>query len=551
MVEAEGVAPGCEPRPAGFTDLVGDKSIWEDLEVVLESAVVTTAAEEPFVELPNSVVEEKLLEALHSSTFTPTDEAPIGSQELDGEDSSPIDFVDGADVYRSIIPLTIDGPAIPTSTPQPIYCSCCPGMELEWDVLSMVDDVVAELQCYSLPHGMDELIELVAQGDLHNVVAKGIDLQMWGCDFIVIDADDEAEEVEGSYYEEEDALWIHHSDEVDEDEEDEEEDALVELLSGLFNEPIHRRNDNHEEVGEERHPRSMVTTCHDENARHQHCGDVSSDLSAALDGPGGTKTGLVNVLPGDIYDVFGPTVENVIRSRHRETASIEDSPEWMFCPQASSSLVLEVPPTFTPDPLKLGQESRALPVEVCDVFGLTVENTFGSGRRGTAPIEDGPERSLCPPPSSSPAPEVPPTSTLNPLKIGAHADVLSDVVGAEEKQRTWPLRRVMRESMASQNQVSCISLARAASSLRGCHCFQEDPHRWQLRPVSPTRSPGPPEVNELQRMRAALRRPSNMTDQEKRLRQVWELHGTEKGRALKERHLRRTGVVYRTPLMTD
>ena len=34
-----------------------------------------------------------------------------------------------------------------------------------------------------------------------------------------------------------------------------------------------------------------------------------------------------------------------------------------------------------------------------------------------------------------------------------------------------------------------------------------------------------------------------MTDQEKRLRQVWGLHGTEKGRALKEQRIRRTQVV--------
>jgi hypothetical protein len=74
-----------------------------------------------------------------------------------------------------------------------------------------------------------------------------------------------------------------------------------------------------------------------------------------------------------------------------------------------------------------------------------------------------------------------------------------------------------------------------------CFYFQED-LRWRLRPVSSL--PPSPESSdfqsELQRMRENLRRPKNMTEQEKRIRKVWELHGTEKGQALKERHFHKT-----------
>ena len=58
----------------------------------------------------------------------------------------------------------------------------------------MVDDVVPELQCHSLPHGMDEHhSKVAAQNDLYDMVVEG---KMWGCDFFVIDADDEVEEGE-------------------------------------------------------------------------------------------------------------------------------------------------------------------------------------------------------------------------------------------------------------------------------------------------------------------------------------------------------------------
>ena len=62
----------------------------------------------------------------------------------------------------------------------------------------MVDDVVPELQCHSLPHGMDEHhIKVAAQNNLYDMVVEG---KMWGCDFFVIDADDEVEEGEGGVH---------------------------------------------------------------------------------------------------------------------------------------------------------------------------------------------------------------------------------------------------------------------------------------------------------------------------------------------------------------
>jgi hypothetical protein len=278
-------------------------------------------------------------------------------------------------------------------------------MELEWDKLSMVDDVVAELRCHSLPD--EYLIELAAQDDVYNVAAEGIDLQLWGRNFVIIDADNEVEEVEvetcldNSDYEEENALWI-HSDEADEDEDEDEAEAPTEFLSGLHDEPMDNKND-HEEVNEELRPQSLVISCHDENVTHQHCGDVS----AALYGPSGTKTELIDVLPAD---VFGPTIENVCSSRQREMAFIEDS--LLFCPQASSTVVLEVPPTFTPDPLKLGQECTALSVDVYEA----IENTLGPRRRETALIEDSPL--FCPQASSTVVLEVLPTYTLDPPELG-------------------------------------------------------------------------------------------------------------------------------------
>ena len=42
-------------------------------------------------------------------------------------------------------------------------------------------------------------------------------------------------------------------------------------------------------------------------------------------------------------------------------------------------------------------------------------------------------------------------------------------------------------------------------------------------------------------MRARLRQPANMTEQERRVRTVWGLQGTEKGRALKEKFVKKGG----------
>ncbi|KAF8237373.1 hypothetical protein L208DRAFT_1389387 [Tricholoma matsutake] len=67
---------------------------------------------------------------------------------------------------------------------------------------------------------------------------------------------------------------------------------------------------------------------------------------------------------------------------------------------------------------------------------------------------------------------------------------------------------------------------------------KEDLDRRKLRPVSvppPTSPCGMQNDHELQR--AMLRRPPNMTEQQKRLRRVWDLQGTDKGQALKERIL--------------
>jgi len=113
--------------------------------------------------------------------------------------------------------------------------------------------------------------------------------------------------------------------------------------------------------------------------------------------------------------------------------------------------------------------------------------------------------------------------------LGASAD-------NAEGTRRWP-RRVTREFQQVQNEV-CYPLAWLLYA--SLMCYQEDLRKWQLRPVSTSPSSSPSESeNELQRMRAKLRPPPQMTDQQRRVRQVWSLQGTEKGQMLKEQHLRK------------
>ena len=104
----------------------------------------------------------------------------------------------------------------------------------------MLDDV---LRCHSLPHRIDEyLIEVAAPDDLYDMVIEGLDLQMCGCDFFAINANHKVEEGEVEVYllydgvdEEENALWLHHSDEGDDDEEVE-----IQLFVGPFDHSMNR-----------------------------------------------------------------------------------------------------------------------------------------------------------------------------------------------------------------------------------------------------------------------------------------------------------------------
>ena len=109
-----------------------------------------------------------LVDEPHTSTLIPSEVMKVHPKEDDPMET--VDFVDGAGVYRHFMPsshlspIILDGPPVPTLSPKTIYCSCCPGMELEWDKFSMVHDVEAELQCHSLPYGLGEYdFKLAAQ----------------------------------------------------------------------------------------------------------------------------------------------------------------------------------------------------------------------------------------------------------------------------------------------------------------------------------------------------------------------------------------------------
>jgi hypothetical protein len=84
----------------------------------------------------------------------------------DSEHEEFINLLDGVGVhrylvphlarYQTISPVTLAGPAVPTSPPSVVYCPCCSNEEFKWDKPLMVDDVLAEPKCLELLYGIGE-----------------------------------------------------------------------------------------------------------------------------------------------------------------------------------------------------------------------------------------------------------------------------------------------------------------------------------------------------------------------------------------------------------
>jgi hypothetical protein len=578
--------------------IVKEEIVAEDLRVGWEKSVVVGTLESSVQAGPSPVVEENPTEGIHPSTHTPAEVslldpegddlkeenlenifAPViihAVEEEKNEDDELIDFVDGAGVYRyfmpglaiyrSISPLVIDGPAVPTSSPPPAYCQCCPGIELEWDELSIVDDVVAELRCYSLPFGLDDThFQLAAQDDVDDLLDEGVDLKMWGAECVVVDVDDveeDGEEVEverqllDGTYEEEYAVWIAESDDEDEDE-DEEAEVEKELLTGLFDEPI--------------------VISDDVAMEQQNGGDDSFDLSEVLAGcygPDGTGAEyLVNVVLPDfdavdvlgIYDDFAPVFENVFGSKLSVPLPLEDG--WLLdCSSSPSPAQEKVPlPIVTDTDLPTLHLEPAAEVDASDPVVVVADSLRDSPIQLFLPEETSP---CLLPADDSPSPAVVNEKGAEEEKVfsdigaevidsenvgivaeevglaycGENVEVSApidiDVPNLNEKTKTLLWRGVTREVESLQNDVCCIYVA--LLHLSHMNVYFQETLRWRLRPVSLPPSPAPSDLqNELQRIRQNLRRPKNMTDQEKRIRKVWELHGSEKAQTLKERLLRK------------
>jgi hypothetical protein len=191
-------------------------------------------------------------------------------------------------------------------------------MDLEWDELSMVDDIVAELRCFSLPYGLGEChFDLAAKDDLDDLADEGVDLRMWAGECVVVDVDDEEDEQEvveqllDGTYDVEDAVWI-------EDSGDDEEEAEVEeeFPAGFDDSVLGSDNDN---------AAGLLIGA-----------DDTFDLSTVLlgfYGPDGSKADLlVNVVPPefdsadvlDVLDDFDPALEDLFVPKWSVPGLFED-----------------------------------------------------------------------------------------------------------------------------------------------------------------------------------------------------------------------------------
>jgi hypothetical protein len=334
-----------EGEKNGFVE---EECFVKDLQKAWEKCVVVIVDTEASVEEESRLaVEVKLTEGLSTPTLTPVGVTPMCSEEAgeqvnfltpanhvkDGDEEQPqsIDIVDGAAVSRYSMPT--HSPSYPKVLSSPAsslpitYCPCCPGMELVWDELSMVDDVLAEYRCHSLPYELDERhFQVAARDDLDDLADEGVDLRMWGGECVVIDADDEEDEGEGEEvekllrdgtYDEEDAVWIEDSG-VEDGDEDEEAEVEEELLAELFD--------------------NSILSIDDDNAAAEppNGADDSFDLSMALLDfytPDGSKDELlVNVEPPDfdladvpdVYEDFDLVLEDPFVSKRVLPGLYED-----------------------------------------------------------------------------------------------------------------------------------------------------------------------------------------------------------------------------------
>jgi hypothetical protein len=219
-VEVEEMVVDCDPVALDVVEFEVEEEMKEGISSPRideeEDVVVTVDEVQSFVE-ENAVlaVDEKPAEGIQTSTLTPAPsylEEDVDGKEFisslteeEDEHGKLIDFVDGAGVhryfmphlalYQSLSPVTIAGPAVPTSPPSVVYCPCCPDEELEWDEQSMVYDVLAELRCFELPYGIgEEHFAVAARDDIEDLKDDGVDLKMWRIERVVIE--DQEEDVE-------------------------------------------------------------------------------------------------------------------------------------------------------------------------------------------------------------------------------------------------------------------------------------------------------------------------------------------------------------------
>ncbi|KAF8228521.1 hypothetical protein L208DRAFT_238388 [Tricholoma matsutake] len=185
------------------------------------------------------------------------------------------------------------------------------------------------------------------------------------------------------------------------------------------------------------------------------------------------------------------------------TPSTSSNSYWTFTvPTEASQLLANVlPPDFDVADI----------LDASDDVVPAFEDALASKQSAPASIEDAPPRIV-----TGTTEHDPPTANFE----SASGAVVAAVNELPNFHPTWPWRRVTGEAENVEN--------------------TEDLGRWKLCPVSVPPTPSPFDMqNELQQMRAKLRPPPNMTEQQKRLRRVWDLQGTDKGQVLKERLLRK------------
>jgi hypothetical protein len=303
--------------------------------------------------------------------------------------------------------------------------------------------------------------------------------------------------------------------------------------------------------------------------------DDTFDLSKVLldfYGPNGSKAELlVNVVPPDfeaadvlnVCEDFGPVFADLLISK-RSAGLLEDG--LLYCPSSSSVPTQDdIPPLTVVQPVECEVPapdiSSAVHANASYLIGVVVD---GLQNPTLDPLQA--LRHPCLDLTLDPSACVPMSYSLSPLENGIEK-VLSDVrpEGVNSENALSKTGLCTHESVASIDLANANANGNDDERMRLWQQVTQEVHDIQKKvryvylvsynrshlitllsgePMAAssgiiTFSSVPSEQNEFQRMRAKLRCPPNMTEQNKRLRRVWDLHGTEKSRALKEQHLQK------------